>query len=149
MRKAFLAIAAVALVAALPLAASAGASSGAGATVKVAGASGVGRVIVNARGMTLYHFHKDKGKTSSCYGKCAEAWPPLLTNGAPKATGSAKASLLGTTKRKDGTTQVTYDGHPVYGFIEDKKAGEANGNGLTAFGGEWHAMHSNGADAED
>jgi predicted lipoprotein with Yx(FWY)xxD motif len=146
MRKAYLAIAALALVAALPLAASAGAA-GKGATIKTGSASGVGRVIVNSRGMTLYEFHKDQGKTSSCYGKCAEAWPPVLTNGAPVAAGSAKSSLLGTTKRKDGTTQVTYKGHPVYGFVGDKKPGEANGNGLTAFGGKWHSMNANGEES--
>jgi predicted lipoprotein with Yx(FWY)xxD motif len=146
MRKAILAIAALAIVAAVPFAATA-VAGGKGATVKVAGASGVGKVVVNARGMTLYDFHKDKGKTSSCYGKCAEAWPPLLTDGAPKASGTAKASLLGTTKRKDGTTQVTYAGHPVYGFVGDAKPGDANGNGVTAFGGEWHALSAGGAEA--
>jgi len=149
MRKAYVAVAALALVAALPLAVSAGASSRKGATIKVAKAGGLGQVIVNARGMTLYDFHKDKGKTSSCYGKCAEAWPPLLTNGTPSAAGGAKSSLLGTTKRKDGSTQVTYNGHPVYGFVGDKKPGEANGNDVTAFGGEWYAMHPNGEEPED
>lgn len=146
MRKAYLAIVALALVAALPLAASAGASSRKGATVKVAKAGDLGQVIVSARGMTLYNFHKDKGKTSSCYGECAKAWPPLLTNGAPTAAGGAMSSLLGTTKRKDGTTQVTYKGHPLYGFFEDKRPGEANGNGLTNFGGKWSVMHPNGAE---
>jgi predicted lipoprotein with Yx(FWY)xxD motif len=145
MRKAILAIAALAIVAAVPFAATA-VAGGKGATVKVAPASGVGKVIVNARGMTLYDFHKDKGKTSSCYGSCAEAWPPLLTNGAPKAAGAAKASLLGTTRRKDGTTQVTYAGHPVYGFVGDAKPGDANGNGVTAFGGEWHALTAGGSE---
>ena len=145
MKKAYLAIAALALVASLPLAASAGAA-GKGATVKTGKAGGLGQVIVGASGMTLYDFHKDKGKTSSCYGQCAENWPPLLTNGSPKASGGAMSSLLGTTKRKDGTTQVTYKGHPVYRFVGDSKPGEANGNGLTAFGGKWHALHPNGAE---
>jgi predicted lipoprotein with Yx(FWY)xxD motif len=144
MRKLFLAIAALALIAALPLA-SASASSAKGATVKVAPAGGVGKVVVNSKGLALYEFHKDKGKTSSCYGACAEAWPPLLTNGALLAAAGAKSSLLGTTKRKDGTTQVTYAGHPLYGFIGDKKAGDATGNGLTAFGAEWTALTASGA----
>jgi predicted lipoprotein with Yx(FWY)xxD motif len=144
MRKLYLVVAALALLVTLPFATNAGANGGKGAVVKVAKAGGLGQVIVNSKGMTLYDFHKDKGKTSSCYGKCAEAWPPLLTNGSPKATGGAVSSLLGTTKRKDGTTQVTYKGHPVYGFVGDKKPGEANGNGITAFGGQWHALHPNG-----
>jgi predicted lipoprotein with Yx(FWY)xxD motif len=148
MRKVFLAIAALALLAALPLASSAAASSGKAATVKVAPAGGLGRVIVNAKGLALYEFHKDKGTKSSCYGACAEAWPPLLTNGAPLAAAGAKSSLLGTTKRKDGTTQVTYAGHPVYGFVGDAKRGDANGNGLTAFGAEWSALTASGAAAK-
>jgi predicted lipoprotein with Yx(FWY)xxD motif len=147
MRKLYLVIAALALLVTLPLATDAGAVAGKGAVVKVAKVGGLGQVIVNSKRLTLYDFHKDKGKTSSCYGKCAEAWPPLLTNGSPTATGGAKSSLLGTTKRKDGTTQVTYKGHPVYGFVEDKKPGEANGNGITAFGGQWRALHPNGEEA--
>jgi predicted lipoprotein with Yx(FWY)xxD motif len=147
MRKLCLVIAALALFVTLPLAASATAGGGKRAVVTVGKAAGLGQVIVNSKRMTLYDFHKDKGKISSCYGECAEAWPPLLTNGSPKATGGAKSSLLGTTKRKDGTTQVTYKGHPLYGFVEDKKPGEANGNGLTAFGGAWFALHPNGAEA--
>jgi predicted lipoprotein with Yx(FWY)xxD motif len=82
--------------------------------------------------MRLYDFHKDNGKISSCYGQCAEAWPPLLTNGSPKAMGGAKSSVLGTTKRKDGTTQVTYKGHPLYGFIEDKNQANPTATASTA-----------------
>ena len=147
MRKLYLVIAGLALLVTLPLAANATAGGSKGAVVTVAKVGGLGQVIVDSKGRTLYDFHKDKGKTSSCYGGCAAAWPPLLTNGSPKATGGAKSSLLGTTKRKDGTTQVTYKGHPLYGFVEDKKPGEANGNGLTAFGGLWLALHPNGAEA--
>jgi predicted lipoprotein with Yx(FWY)xxD motif len=147
MRKLYLVIAALALLVTLPLAANATAGGSKGAVVTVAKVGGLGQVIVDSKGRTLYDFHKDKGKTSSCYGGCAVAWPPLLTNGSPKATGGAKSALLGTTKRKDGTTQVTYKGHPLYGFVEDKKPGEANGNGLTAFGGLWLALHPNGAEA--
>jgi predicted lipoprotein with Yx(FWY)xxD motif len=147
MRKLYLVIAALALLVTLPLATNATAGGGKGTVITVAKAGGLGQVIADSKRMTLYDFHKDKGKISSCYGECAVAWPPLLTNGSPKATGGAKSSLLGTTKRKDGTTQVTYKGHPLYGFVEDKKPGEANGNGLTAFGGQWFALHPNGAEA--
>ena len=53
--------------------------------------------------------------------------------------------MLGTTKRKDGTTQVTYAGHPLYTFVEDAKPGEANGNGVSAFGAEWNALDGSGS----
>jgi predicted lipoprotein with Yx(FWY)xxD motif len=119
------------------------------AVVKVTNTPDLGKVIVGPGGMTLYDFHKDKGTTSSCYGACAAAWPPLLTKGAPKATGGAESSLLGTTKRKDGTVQVTYNGHPLYGFVEDKEPGEANGNDVSASGAEWYALEPNGEEPED
>ena len=119
------------------------------AVVEVANTDDLGKVIVESKGMTLYDFHKDKGTTSSCYGACAEAWPPLLTGGKPKATGGAESSLLGTTKRKDGTVQVTYNGHPLYGFVEDKKPGETNGNDVSAFGAEWYALEPNGEEPDD
>jgi predicted lipoprotein with Yx(FWY)xxD motif len=119
------------------------------AVVTVATTPDLGKVIVDSKGMTLYDFHKDKGTTSACYGECAVAWPPLLTSGEPKAKGGAEQSLLGTTKRKDGTLQVTYNGHPVYGFVEDKKAGETNGNDFKGFGAQWYALEPNGEEPED
>lgn len=119
------------------------------AVVKVMNTPDLGKVIVDSKGMTLYDFHKDKGTTSACYGECAVAWPPLLTSGEPKATGGAQASLLGTTKRKDGTIQVTYKGHPVYGFVEDNKPGETNGNDFDDFGAQWYALEPNGEEPED
>ncbi len=97
--------------------------------------------------MTLYDFHKDKGTMPSCYGACAKNWPPLITTGNPQAMGAAQASMLGTTERKDGTMQVTYDGHPLYTFVGDKGPGEATGNDITAFGGEWYALLPNGKEA--
>lgn len=118
------------------------------AVVKVMKTPKLGKVIVEAGGMTLYDFHKDKGTMSACYGACATAWPPLLTKGPPKTTGSAEASLLGVTKRKDGTEQVTYNGRPVYGFIEDKAPGETNGNDVNAFGAQWYALQPNGEEPE-
>jgi predicted lipoprotein with Yx(FWY)xxD motif len=119
------------------------------AVVKVMNTPKLGKVIVDSKGMTLYDFHKDKGTTSSCYGECAAAWPPLLTAGEPKATGGAEGSLLGTTKRKDGTVQVTYNGHPVYGFVEDSKPGETNGNDFNGFGAQWYALLPNGEEPPD
>ena len=123
-----------------------GAESGV-AVLTVANAKGAGPVLVDAKGFTVYDFHKDKGTTSSCYGACAQGWPPVLTEGNPTAGEGAMASKLGTTKRKDGTTQVTYAGHPLYTFVEDKKPGEANGNDTSAFGAQWYALHASGEEA--
>ncbi|HVX32020.1 MAG TPA: hypothetical protein VHA80_02680 [Solirubrobacterales bacterium] len=123
--------------------------TGKAAIVKVMDTPDLGKVIVDAQGMTLYDFHKDKGTTSACYGECAVAWPPLLTSGEPKAMGGAEQSLLGTTRRKDGTLQVTYKGHPVYGFVEDKKPGETNGNDFKGFGAQWYALMPNGEEPPD
>ena len=92
------------------------------ATVKT-GTSALGRIVVDGHSHTLYLFEKDKGGKSACSGACAQNWPPLLTKGTPKAGSGAKASLLGTTKRADGTTQVTYNKHPLYTFMGD--AGQA------------------------
>ncbi|MGN6203042.1 MAG: COG4315 family predicted lipoprotein [Solirubrobacterales bacterium] len=125
-----------------------GAESGA-AVVSLGSVQKLGMVLVDSDGMTLYDFHKDKGTTSSCYGPCAEAWPPLLTEGEATVGNGATASKLGTTERKDGTTQVTYAGHPLYTFVEDKKPGEANGNDVSAFGAQWYALKGSGEEAGD
>lgn len=125
-----------------------GAEAGA-AVVSLGNAQKVGMVLVDANGMTVYDFHKDKGTTSSCYGACAQAWPPVLSEGEPTAGNGASASKLGTTERKDGTTQVTYAGHPLYTFIEDQKPGEANGNDVSGFGAQWYALKGNGEEAGD
>jgi len=108
----------------------------------------LGMVLVDSKGFVLYDFHKDKGTTSSCYGACAEGWPPLLSEGEPKPSNGANAAMLGTTERKDGTMQVTYNGHPLYTFAGDQKPGEANGNDISAFGGEWYALKGNGEEPE-
>jgi predicted lipoprotein with Yx(FWY)xxD motif len=125
-----------------------GAESGAG-VVSLGNAQKLGMVLVDSNGMTLYDFHKDKGTTSSCYGPCAEGWPPMLTEGEPTVGNGASSSKLGTTERKDGTTQVTYAGHPLYTFVADKKPGEANGNDVSAFGAQWYALKGSGEEAGD
>ena len=104
-------------------------AAAAGALVKVA-TTPVGRVLVDSRGHALYLYTPDKRGKSACYGKCAAFWPPLLTSGAPHAAGGADRSLLGVTVRRDGKRQVTYAGHPVYRFAEDRKAGQVNGQGF-------------------
>jgi len=109
-------------------------------------AAGVGRILVDEEGMTLYYFQKDQkgsGK-SKCEGACAEAWPPLITEGEPEAMTGVKAAMLGTIEREDGTTQVTYAGWPLYTFVEDKKPGEDNGTDSKAFGAAWYPLHANG-----
>jgi predicted lipoprotein with Yx(FWY)xxD motif len=126
--------------------AAAGSESGA-AVVSLGSTKKVGMVLVDSSGMTVYDFHKDKGTTSSCYGACAEGWPPVLSEGEPTVGNGASSSKLGTTERKDGTMQVTYAGHPLYTFVEDKKPGEANGNDVSAFGGQWYALKGNGEEA--
>lgn len=117
--------------------------------VSVAAVPELGRVLVDSNGLTLYDFHKDQGTTSSCYDECAAVWPPLLSDGEPHASNGAQAGLLGTTKRKDGTTQVTYAGHPLYTYVEDKSPGDANGNDIDSFGAEWYALTPSGAEPED
>jgi predicted lipoprotein with Yx(FWY)xxD motif len=124
-----------------------GAESGV-AVLTVASAPKVGPVLVDAKGFTVYDFHKDKGTTSACYGGCAKVWPPVLTEGAPQSGEGASGSKLGTTERKDGTTQVTYAGHPLYTYEADKKPGEANGNDIDSFGAEWYALKGSGEEAE-
>lgn len=124
-------------------------SKGSAATIKTRHTS-LGTVLVDAKGRTLYLFEKDKTKKSTCSGKCAVNWPPALTSGKPKAGGRAVASKLGTTKRADGTTQVTYGGHPLYRFIADKnKPGSVKGEGIDAFGAEWYVVGTNGKKIEE
>jgi predicted lipoprotein with Yx(FWY)xxD motif len=114
-------------------------------TISAAEVPELGMVLVESEGFTVYSFARDKGTASSCYGACAEAWPPVTVTGKPKSEKGAMSSELGTTKRKDGTVQVTYAGHPLYTFVEDQNAGEANGNGVSAFGGEWNALEESGS----
>lgn len=118
------------------------------AIVSAASVPSLGKVIVNAKGLTLYDFHKDKGGKSACYGACAKVWPPLLTGGKPQVGEGAMASKLGTTERKNGTLQVTYAGWPLYTYEADAKPGEAKGNDIDSFGAEWYALQPSGEEAE-
>jgi len=118
-------------------------------TVVKTAQTGLGRILVNSRGHTLYQFGKDKNGKSACAGQCATFWPPLInTSGKPLAQAGAKASLLGTTKRADGRMQVTYNHHPLYTFAKDTKKGQTKGEGLTAFGGKWEVNSPAGAKIE-
>jgi predicted lipoprotein with Yx(FWY)xxD motif len=106
--------------------------------------SRLGKILVDSHGRTLYMFKKDSPTKSACSGACATAWPPLRAHGQPKAGNGVKASLLKTIKRSDGAAQVTYNGHPLYTFVMDKKAGDTNGEGVTAFGGTWFVVSAAG-----
>ena len=112
-------------------------------TVNVA-STGLGKILVDSRGLTLYLFEADKGATSACSGACAAAWPPLVTSGKPTAGGGIDASLLGTTKRSDGTMQLTYSGHPLYRFASDTKPGDTTGQGVNGFGALWYVLSAAG-----
>ncbi|HEX6663248.1 MAG TPA: hypothetical protein VF025_06195 [Gaiellaceae bacterium] len=107
-------------------------------------ATGLGRILVDAHGRTLYLFEKDQHGRSACDGACAAYWPPLLTSAKPRPARGVQASLLGVSRRSDGKRQVTYAGHPLYRFIGDKKAGQTTGEGLTDFGASWDAVGANG-----
>jgi predicted lipoprotein with Yx(FWY)xxD motif len=115
-----------------------------GAVVSTAKTS-LGRVIVKSNGHTLYMFGKDRNGKSACSGQCATFWPPLITSGKPRVTSGARAALIGTTRRTDGRLQVTYNHHPLYTFAKDTKAGQTNGEGVSAFGGVWDAVSPAGA----
>jgi predicted lipoprotein with Yx(FWY)xxD motif len=104
----------------------------------------LGMILVSPNGHTLYLFGKDRNDKSACSASCAQFWPPLLTRGKPSAGPGVKASLLGTTKRSNGSLQVTYNNHPLYGFLLDKRAGQTNGEGLSKFGAKWYALSAKG-----
>ncbi|HEY3290541.1 MAG TPA: hypothetical protein VGK87_10480 [Anaerolineae bacterium] len=103
--------------------------------------SPLGDVLVGPNGRTLYMFDVDKGGASKCYGGCETAWPPLLTEAAPQANAGVDKNLLGTTKRNDGSLQVTYNGNPLYYWFRDHAAGEWNGQSI---GKVWWMMNPAG-----
>jgi predicted lipoprotein with Yx(FWY)xxD motif len=108
----------------------------------------LGRIAVDGNGRTLYLFEKDKSHRSACYGQCAAYWPPLLTHGKPTARAGARQALLGTIRRADGSRQVTYAGHPLYRYVQDRKPGQTRGEGLQLFGGGWDVLSPAGKKIE-
>jgi predicted lipoprotein with Yx(FWY)xxD motif len=116
------------------------------ATVGLA-STGLGKVLVNSQGRTLYLFRADHGTTSACSGGCATEWPPLRAAGKPKVGSGLQASAVTTIKRSDGNPQVSYHGHPLYTYVGDKNAGDTTGQGINAFGAGWYAVTSSGAQA--
>lgn len=111
--------------------------------------SKLGKILTDSKGMTLYLFEADKNGKSACYGKCAKAWPPLTTQGKPKAGKGVLAAKLGTITRKDGSTQVTYNGHPLYYFVSDRGPGATKGEAIKAFGAEWYVLSPSGQAVEN
>jgi predicted lipoprotein with Yx(FWY)xxD motif len=115
-----------------------------GASVKVMN-SRYGRMLFDGRGRALYLFTRERTSRSRCYGECAVAWPPFLTRGKPQARGGVKSRLLGTTRRRDGKTQVTYRGQPLYYYVDDRRPGQVLCQDVVEFGGTWLVVSPSGA----
>jgi predicted lipoprotein with Yx(FWY)xxD motif len=108
-------------------------------------ASQYGTVLFDGRGFALYAFTKDPRGKSVCNGDCAKAWPPYLVKSKPAAAGGVRRTLLGTTRRADGTTQVTYAGRPLYYYIGDLKPGQILCQNVVEFGGTWLVVRPSGS----
>jgi predicted lipoprotein with Yx(FWY)xxD motif len=106
-------------------------------------ASQYGRILGDGADRTIYLFTHDRGTPSTCYGACAAAWPPVLTKGTPIAGSGLNALLLGTTRRRDGTPQVTYAGHPLYYYVADPK-GQILCQNVEEYGGRWLVVSPHG-----
>lgn len=104
---------------------------------------GLGKVLVDGKGRTLYLFEKDKGGKSSCEGECAKAWPPMTVSKKAVAGSGVQSGLLETTSR-GGEQQVVYNDHPLYRYREDKEAGDVNGQNIDEFGGKWYVLDASG-----
>jgi predicted lipoprotein with Yx(FWY)xxD motif len=126
------------------LAPAAPAAAGGAPTVEVRSSS-YGRIVVDGKGLTLYAFTRDGRGRSRCYGACARAWPPLLTTKRPEAGRGIRGTLLGTTRRRDGTRQVTYRGRPLYYYVREDRPGEIFCQNVVGFGGTWLLVSPRGA----
>jgi predicted lipoprotein with Yx(FWY)xxD motif len=121
------------------------ASSSAAMTIGLASVSGIdGKFLAGNQGRAMYLFEADKSSASTCTGACAATWPPVTAASMPMAGSGVEQSLLGTTKRADGTEQVTYNGHPLYYFAADA-AGMAKGQGYKDFGAGWYVVNAKGS----
>jgi len=129
-----------------PAAAASASSSMTATTIDLQSATGIdGKFLADGQGRTLYLFEADKGSTSTCTGACASAWPPVTASAMPMAGSGVDQSLLGTTKRADGTEQLTYNGHPLYYFAADTGAGMVKGQGSKEFGAGWYVLNAKGS----
>jgi predicted lipoprotein with Yx(FWY)xxD motif len=127
-----------------PAAAASSAPAASGSALKTTTIGGV-TVLTNAQGFTLYWFVPDTSTTSNCNGSCATFWPPVK---GPATAGPGVTGTLGTITRADGSTQATYDGHPLYTYKGDTAPGQASGNNLNLSGGVWHEVTASGAAAQ-
>ena len=116
------------------------------ATVIIAADSKFGTILYDASGQPIYLFDAETSSTPECYGECAQAWPPVLTTGMPRGQGSVRSDLLGTTRRSDGATQVTYAGHPLYFYAHEGKY-QVLCHNVVGFGGTWLVVQPNGKPA--
>jgi predicted lipoprotein with Yx(FWY)xxD motif len=107
--------------------------------------TGLGKILVDSKGRTLYEFGHDKNNKSRCSGQCAQNWPPAGSPAKPTVAGGIDKSKLKVIKRGDGSRQLSYNGHPLYRFIADGKPGDTNGENVTAFGGTWDVLSKTGA----
>ena len=124
-------------------------SSASAATLAVGKDAKNGSYLTDAGGRALYMFEKDTRGHSACSGECAKDWPPFTAPGTPTSTDpSLKSSLIGTIQRADGSSQVTYDGKPLYHYEKDAAAGDKKGQGLKQFGAEWYLVSPNGSKQE-
>jgi predicted lipoprotein with Yx(FWY)xxD motif len=126
-----------------PVSSSAAAAAGAGITVATHSGP-YGTYLADSSGRSLYMFEPDKNGSSTCYGACAQFWPPLTSTAAAQSGTGIQQAMLGTTKRTNGATQITYAGHPLYYFAQDKSPGDTKGEGLNLSGGEWYLLSTNG-----
>ena len=141
----------IAIVAAVAVAGGAAWSSASGAagaaqaraTLTVR-SSAYGRILFDGRGRALYAFTRDRGKQSRCYGACAEAWPVYYVGGPLRAGTGVKQSLIGTTRRSGGRRQVTYNGRPLYYYVNDRRPGQVTCQNVDEFGGLWLVVRPNG-----
>ena len=113
-------------------------------TVVTTRGTGLGDVLVDAQGRTLYLFARDTGPASTCDGSCASFWPPVPVSGAAQAAGGVAAASIGVITRAGGSRQLSYAGHPLYYFVGDSKAGQIRGQGLDQFGAEWFVLDAAG-----
>jgi len=122
-----------------------GADPGKGSVIKTA-ASDFGTMLFDRSGQAIYLFAKERTSKPECYGACAKAWPPVLTEGSPQARGGTRSALLGTTRRSDGTSQVTYNGHPLYFYAHEGK-NQVLCHNINEYGGLWLVVTPGGEPA--
>lgn len=112
-------------------------------TVITSGESQFGTMLFNTSQQAIYIWEVEESTNAECYADCADLWPPVLTDGSPRASGNVKSELLGTTTRTDGSVQVTYNGHPLY-YYAHEGPGEVECHNIITHGGLWWVIHPDG-----